>query len=950
MGNLANDAFKFKSNGLTDQAVYFKNPGEKVIADANFQKMVGDESLVRLKMTNTATGNPTLVPQIIKYDATKKYIGEQQIGGSRQRDKRTQVISFLTAYEAGLVGFDKDINSYRVDGAYANSVIFDGCPDITYGVEKFKRHTAYSNYNDGRADKGYNQDRETYRNLNHISEIDVLGSDGRKYVYGLPVYNTRQVDVSFSINNGDNNTGKSNYDPGTDDTKFNNKGRDNYMQQEEMPAYAHSFLLTALVSPNYVDVTQDGITEDDKGDAVKFNYTKFKKPAEDGVAQQKAGFQWRTPVGNKVASYSEGLKTDIKDDKAHYIYGEREMWHLYSIESKNMIARFYVKNDRRDCRQVTGQEGGLDPNWGMQRLDKVCLYSKADLIKLGADAKPIKTVQFFQSYKLCKNVDNNNGIPDYRGGCSGSTCKDYNTNHGKLTLDSIWIFYNGNKKTAKTRYVFSYPKNNNPAYDYNSNDRWGNYKPVKEVNGSTTTYTNPANLTNADYPYVIQDKTKADKYAAAWRASAAVPDINTVNKNSLYQYVRSPLGPGGDHVDEYAYIYIKLPHAVSTQDETKMKNELLARYFENRKELYMKLAVTMPSKPGIGGSEMIGVYADIEDIGLVKINNVLSNNIAYVKVPYATGGHTAMVQQALQFIRQQLPGKAYPGYDVSENSSSKAVIMALSAMIVSLGAMASGEDKTMQRANLCKNVEANKSFARLTNYDEKYGGGLRVKKVTISDNWNKMTGQYDAIYGQEYNYNTTELINGELATISSGVAAWEPSVGGDENPHREVMKYIDHNKGGPYNLGSIEVPLGETFYPSPTVGYSRVEVLSVNRTNVKNLPTRQVTEFYTTKDFPFKSSCTQLGDPEANVKYDPPKILQVLKIDMKKAVTQSQGFLVEMNDMNGKMKIQATYTATDPDHPVSYTENFYNVQKQSNNTYKFNHYFSTVNAPNGIVT
>ena len=67
----------------------------------------------------------------------------------------------------------------------------------------------------------------------------------------------------------------------------NTKGRDWFIQQEETPAYTHSYLLTQLVSPNYVDVTGNGVTEDDMGDVVKFNYSKFNE-----------GFKWRTPTGD----------------------------------------------------------------------------------------------------------------------------------------------------------------------------------------------------------------------------------------------------------------------------------------------------------------------------------------------------------------------------------------------------------------------------------------------------------------------------------------------------------------------------------------------------------------------------------------------------------------------------------------------------------------------------
>jgi hypothetical protein len=48
-----------------------------------------------------------------------------------------------------------------------------------------------------------------------------------------------------------------------------------------------------------------------------------------------------------VFSYNQGLKTDYRDDKGNYVYGEKELWYLHSIESKTMIATFEVE-DRLD--------------------------------------------------------------------------------------------------------------------------------------------------------------------------------------------------------------------------------------------------------------------------------------------------------------------------------------------------------------------------------------------------------------------------------------------------------------------------------------------------------------------------------------------------------------------------------------------------------------------------
>ncbi|MFT3981139.1 MAG: PA14 domain-containing protein [Ferruginibacter sp.] len=945
--NMASSAFSYQQNDKDYQAVYFKNPGEKTVPDATFQNAISGEELVRFKMANTASANPMLLSKLIRYDATKNVLGEKNISASEtkkiNRDKRTQIISFLNAEESERVGMNSKLYSYNALGSYENKIIYSA------NCNKAGIDSLYRNHDVNHAPAGpqvLGDETEAFRHKHHISEIDVLGTDGKKYVYGLPVYNKKQLNVTFSIDASQKKSNtKATYDL-EDNSMDNSKGRDWILEKEEVPAYTHSYLLTELVSPNYVDLTGNGITEDDMGDAVKFNYSKY------------SDYKWRTPAGDKTASYSSGLKTDEKDDKAHYVYGEREQWYLYSVESKNMIARFFVKSDRKDGRSVADENGVLDndASKGMKRLEKIALYSKGDLNRYGNNAKPIKTIRFFQSYKLCKN---NPGVNDL-----GSNIE---TGYGKLTLDSIWITYNGNDRKPKSRYVFYYPTDNNPNYSFEQSDRWGNYKPATD---------NPAfaggNLSNEEFPYSIQDKVKADKNAAAWAMNKVLLPSGAVitvdYESDSYAYVQDKkaglmcqvLGFGtsesslpatidlpklySNNGAENDRVYIQLPTAISSTGQAG-KNEFAARYLQDVKQLYLKLSVTMPvgaGLSGIAGEETIPVYADIAGYGLI------SPTVAWIKVN-SLSGHTPMVQSALQFLTKQLPGKAYKGYDLSENGGLKAIVTAMAGMLNSVGSMFSGEINALKGDKKCQKAVPEKSFARLSCPTlNKLGGGYRVKKVIISDSWDKMTGQTKAIYGKEYVYTTTELINGKPETISSGVASWEPSIGGEENPNRDIMRFVDHNKGGPYDYGVVEMPLGEMFYPSPMVGYSRVEVLSIHRDTVKNQPTRQVTEYYTNKDFPYKSSYTDLkGD--ANAKYEPAKIMQLLRIDMMKGIAQSQGFLVETNDMHGKEKSNAVYTVSDAVTPMSYTRYFYNVQQTTDKSYRFNHDFPVIAKADGKV-
>src|SRR5690606_37725645 len=144
----------------------------------------------------------------------------------------------------------------------------------------------------------------------------------------------------------------------------NTQGKDNYFNREVIPAYAHSFLLTGILSPDYVDIKQDGVTEDDLGDAVRFNYTRIYGP-------DQGYFEWRTPDSLNNAQYNEGLKTYSRDDKASYFFGKKEVWYTHSIESKTMVAVFKLSDDRKDAYAVSGENGGLNSNKALRKLDKI---------------------------------------------------------------------------------------------------------------------------------------------------------------------------------------------------------------------------------------------------------------------------------------------------------------------------------------------------------------------------------------------------------------------------------------------------------------------------------------------------------------------------------------------------------------------------------------------------
>jgi hypothetical protein len=171
----------------------------------------------------------------------------------------------------------------------------------------------------------------------------------------------------------------------------------------------------------------------------------------------------------------------------------------------------------------------------------------------------------------------------------------------------------------------------------------------------------------------------------------------------------------------------------------------------------------------------------------------------------------------------------------------------------------------------------------------------------MSDEWNTMTGNQESSfdYGQEYNYNLPD-------GISSGVASYEPQIGGDENPWRKPVFFDEEKLLAPDDEHYLEEPFGESFFPSPSVGYSRVTVKNLQRKNVhRNATGSVVHEFYTTKDFPTITGRTGLDAQRE--KSDPFSLSSLFQIDVKDYMTASQGYVIELNDMNGKPKSQNVY-------------------------------------------
>lgn len=882
-GNNTQNTLKFTDNDKNYENVYFRENSEKTVVDDNFNTKIGGTDPIYTRIAQTDADVTAGADFDIQRNKTK--IGSTSFTSNAQktaRAKRYSVFNYLTADEASNVGLDKSILSYP-----DTTLIYDSAtckvPTIISRTEKAKPY--------------------------HISEVSVLKTDGSRYVFGLPVMNNLQRDVSFSSALSGNSTVTDPYIKYTHnvDNSLNNKnGRDNLFDAQTVPVYAHSYLLTGVLSDDYVDVKGDGITDDDLGNAVKFNYTRI-NPA----------FKWRTPVGLDSARQMSGIKIDPLDDKASYVYGEKEIWYMHSIESRNMVAQFYT-SARDDGQGVIDQNGGIDPTQKLRKLDSIKIYSKSDLLMRGKSAIPIKVVHLDYDYRLCPNTPNSSNIA---------------FNKGKLTLKSVYFTFGTNGKGRLNAYKFGYKTGNGTApfaYDNNAIDRWGNYKPV------------PANYPkNTDFPYSLQDTSLVNKYAGAWNLDTIyLPSGGSIIANfesndyayvqnkkagqmffikgfsnngtvattvpNLYSGLPFPFGStiNNNYVAVDVSAYSNILKGLSQADA----NALVAKlFFADVNSLYFKAKVelttdasTFEPVTGYMNYDRTNIKYDSTKKWLfVPVSSINDNNTNYHPITIA----------ALQMLRLNLPSIAYgpPGRNDNTALNSNSIIDALrglSGFFSEIQTLTRGYNNDRVSKGWSNLVDtSNQSWIRLSNpIGKKYGGGSRVQSIAVTDNWAAPNGGGSSSYVQSFTYTTNE--GGKI--ISSGIAAYEPQLGGDENSLKEPMPYTDAKVLlAPDNSFYNEKPLGENFYPAPVIGYSEVRVESVY-TGVSRTGTGySISKYYTAKDFPVKTDFTNITD--GTVKAKPGFANTFFKINVVEQRGASQGFAIETNDMHGKMKEEATF-------------------------------------------
>ncbi len=852
------------------------------------------------------------------------------------RDKRNQTMTLLPAELAQFGALDRQLLSYVVDKETGETL------PATELKDRIDTNFPY------------------VRKKHHISEVLVDRPDGARYIYGNQTYNISQKEVSFNVYDEDYTpdvaTGTVVYNATInppDNTPGNKKGTDHFFSSTELPPYATAYLLTTIVSPDYVDLKGDGATPDDLGTYTKFNYRT--------LHSEGAPYKWRNPYPANTANLSEGHKARLADDKGNYIYGTKEIKMLETIETKNYIAEFHYSN-RKDAYEVAGKNGGQGTKT-LEKLDKIKLYTRCDREENKGNAVPLKTVHFIYDYSLCQGIPSNNGVDPTGLELEANGGSEIDNQDGKLTLKKIYFTYEDSKKGQLSPYEFHYSGAGpngiamqpelNPNYEFRGNDRWGNYKP------------NDGDLPNTDAPYVNQDapplpapdedKTVTDLHAAAWNLTTIqLPSgglINVELEADDYAYVQnkratrmfqvlgfsdSPNYMEGvdsylyEKEDNYLYMHFNAPmdnfidpSATPEQKIAEFKKRYIGEGKDEIKELFYKFLIDIT---GGGRYEYIPGYANVLETGWADGKGWIRLEPTTLKDRQNSDEIHPIAKTAIQFMRINLPNFTMDK-NLPDNASADDKLNGLVGFLQDAKSLLMGVNKALRTRNVGRHVDIEKSFVRLQtpNY-KKLGGGLRVSKITINDQWGKMsvddpTKNFE--YGQTYSYNmisqdaTSSISVG--TEISSGVAVYEPFIGNEENPLRQPNAYTDDHMFAPDNAYYQEMPYGEMFFPSPSVGYSQVTVKNLEHEGVTRTATGHIVhEFYTAKDFPVKVKAPLLKSkklPVANLG----RLLGTAYVDYQ---TCSQSYAIELNDMHGKPKAQRVYAEGQED-PISSVKYFY---------------------------
>ncbi|MFZ6052360.1 hypothetical protein [Halocola ammonii] len=837
-------------------------------------------------------------------------------------------VSFRFANDMGgkvSYGADEQEETASIDGsggdrdALAHQYNNSGRPGhssfIHYALNK-----NFSEYNySGVVPQVYERSTDVGQDINrssgdHIGEFGIHNESGDLYVYGYPLHNKADESMSYGVKGLSDAAVPADlkYVSSSQARSDNVNNIEQVIGEKTSAAYPSTYLLTQITTPDYIDVNQDGPTDDDFGGWTKFSYDK--KYGYNGT-ESSSYYKWRAPY--EGFGFQRGEISNPDDDLASVQLGHKEVAYLDEIETKTHVAKFHT-SQRTDGRSAIESEEDAGNLYDSNDLaDTKALY-KLDSISLRTKDgdRLVKTIHFEYDNSLCPGLPNST------------------TGQGKLTLKKVWFEHNGvvRSEIAPYEFVYEYPDfeypyynegangekidlnagltelNENPLYSPYNADAWGNY----QKNGL-------ARHTEMR-PWLDQSEPDSGFDPAAWQLKQIkLPsggEIHIQYEQDDYRYVQDQIAHSMVPLKENPQIFNAevISHrsefllnlgeidTYSSNELESIRQAIYNRYVKGDERIYFKILYRLQGlvNPTLTDckAEYISGYAEVKEV-------TIDDGDIKLKLHNGEDDRGLPMQVCKDFVKTNRAGNmpvidngecqpnSYLNSDGLMGSSSEIVSFVYE--LLNMAAIQYGVGAT------CLRYDPAHSYFRIPVLRQKRGGGIRVKRLLMYDDGTRTDGQ-PVVYGSEYEYKSTRKVNGEY--VSSGVATNEPQSIREENILVGFLSRFNQNFLQKAVAGrdkrQSEGPIGGAAMPGPSVGYSRVVVKNIH--SGKTNTGYKVLEFNTAKDYPFKFESTDVVEETQYIPI-PTGIVNIFK----NKSWATQGFNFYQNNMHGQVKSMANY-------------------------------------------
>ena len=885
--------FLEKEPGVNFENAYFKKAGEYSIEDISEETLYDDIGGKKawgpklIHMGGLSWGASNVIGSFLGFDS-KTYT--QSVKRST-REKRLSPMSFITIEDAKKRDW----------------------PNIeNYPLNKFWEYGANQPESIPVGDEEYQKDH-------HIGQMVVVGENGHRYIYGRPLYALGEEQFTFNAEGNivDCENGHIEYSNDEISDK-NDKGKDGYYSYTYKPSYVSAYLLTAIESPDYQDRTGNSYTPDDFGDYVVFNYSKeddyrWRIPFASSSNQATFNRGFQCVNYDDKGSFESGVREQAlihsirsKNEIACFYYHDQ-----YRKDGKGASSlNGGMGQELRSCHRIVKYS---IPEIEAQKREGS-----------GINPEPLKSILFEYDYSLCQESPNSTASTKGKLTLKKLYMLNGKSVKGRLSPYVFKYGYNPDyNPMSRNRWSSYQPANiSNPHNDIpncqniTSDLSTIDFPWIPQINrNSQDLYASAWNLSELTLPsggkYIINyesddyadiQNVRASEMTQIYNVSHYAPNGDTYDPEIIVNSFSdrfSNLGSSNDGEDTYVYFEIKDDKIIetltthSTNFEQTGRQIMAEEYMKNITKgfLYFKILGEI-GKINHEEFEYVPGYTrvstDLKNFGILKKPStsvtVAPNYLGFIKLKpvclkdkdldNCNGNIINPFSKCLmQAARLNFPSIVYGTGDgvgfqdlkkpedllkVAENK-----IMALASTFTQLNQFVSGMNDYLDRKKFGKRIYNPKSFIRLTNPNKKkIGGGHRVRSIMIDDNWDQMAGgdHQKSVIGKKYTYSINESFHDKVREISTGVAAYEPIPGGDENSLKQPIPFKEEFLLAPDNSKYQETPLNEGYYPAPTVIYSKVTVEDIvsETEKVYQRAGYSIHEHFTYKDFPIKEFNTRV--------------------------------------------------------------------------------------------